>query len=101
METKGQSSVSSMLMGRPHNMQEELGSFYNHRKGIIWSMLSIYNSRQPIIKLSMKPYFRFGIGQITRGRVNPCLGRFAVSDGLSEWDIRSHKRTNEDVLIKS
>ena len=37
---------------------EELGLFYTHQKGIILSMQSVYISRQPIMKLNIKPYFR-------------------------------------------
>ena len=37
---------------------EELGLFYTHQKGIILSMQSVYISRQPIMKLNMKLYYR-------------------------------------------
>ena len=50
MEFREQNSGSSMLMVRPHNMQMELGLFYRHQKETIWSMPSVYNFKQPIMK---------------------------------------------------
>ena len=50
MESREQNSGSFMLMARPHNMQEELGLFYRHQKETIWSMLSVYSFKKPIMK---------------------------------------------------
>ena len=55
---RGQSGGSSVWMVRPYNMQEELGWFYSHQKGIIWSMSFICSFKRPIMKQNMKPYFR-------------------------------------------
>ena len=58
VQTRGQSSGSFMQMAHPHSMQEELGQFYAHQKEIIWSTQSVYSSKEPIMKLNIKLYFR-------------------------------------------